>query len=105
MSSANELMVISESMSEDIFELMHSGKIYDPGDERLMKVQTERFRLLKAYNELDPADAERRERMLSSMFSPLRRRLLHRDSVSCKLGRHVCIYRRRRVCQLHPYAG
>lgn len=61
-------MVISESMSEDIFDLMHSGNIYDPGDERLMKVQTERFRLLKAYNELDPADAEGRERMLSSMF-------------------------------------
>lgn len=39
MSSSNELMVISESMSEDIFDLMHSGKIYDPGDERLMKVQ------------------------------------------------------------------
>lgn len=61
-------MVISESMSEDIFDLMHSGKIYDPGDERLMKVQAERLRLLKAYNELDPADAEGRERMLSSMF-------------------------------------
>lgn len=47
---------------------MLSGQIYDPGDGILAAMQSQRFVLLRRYNDLDPADMEGRARLLSQMF-------------------------------------
>ena len=53
---------------DKIVETMLSGQIYDPGDGILAAMQSQRFVLLRRYNDLDPADMEGRARLLSQMF-------------------------------------
>ena len=49
-------------------DILHSGKIYNPNDDGIMQEQKERLRMLKDYNDTDPADFELREKKLRAMF-------------------------------------
>lgn len=49
-------------------DILHSGKIYNPNDDGIMQEQKERLRMLKDYNDTDPADFELREKKLRVMF-------------------------------------
>ena len=53
---------------EDIFATLHSGELYLPGDERLMKEQAECLELLYDYNSTRPKEAEKRRELLLKMF-------------------------------------
>lgn len=53
----------------DIYEKLHSGELYLPGDEDLMKRQAECMELLYDYNATRPGEAERRGDLLKRMFA------------------------------------
>ncbi len=57
-------------MSE-IWEKLHSGELYDPGNEELASVQRECMRLLYQYNQTGPDDKERRRELLKQMFAQI----------------------------------
>ena len=53
----------------DIYEKLHSGELYLPGDEDLMKRQAECMELLYDYNATRPGAAENRGDLLKRMFA------------------------------------
>lgn len=53
----------------DIYEKLHSGELYLPGDEDLMKRQAECMELLYDYNATRPGEAEKRGDLLKRMFA------------------------------------
>lgn len=53
----------------DIYEKLHSGELYLPGDEDLMKRQAECMELLYDYNATRPGEAEKRSALLKRMFA------------------------------------
>lgn len=53
----------------DIYEKLHSGELYLPGDEDLMKRQAECMELLYDYNATRPGEAEKRSVLLKRMFA------------------------------------
>lgn len=55
----------------DIYEKMHSGDLYFPGDERLMKEQIKRMELLYDFNETRPSEGEKRAALLKKMFAEI----------------------------------
>ncbi len=55
----------------DIFEKLHNGDLYLPGDERLMEVQTQCLERLYDYNQTRPSEGEKREAMLKAMFAEI----------------------------------
>lgn len=83
-------------LMDKIVETMLSGQIYDPGDGILAAMQSQRFVLLRRYNDLDPADMEGRARLLSQMFRSFGEgsyieQPLHANwaGMFCDIGRHV----------------
>lgn len=58
-------------MKKDIKQKMHSGEIYDPFDEELMKEQTERLELLYDFNATRPCESEKRQELLKKMFAEI----------------------------------
>lgn len=55
----------------DIFEKMHSGELYFPGDERLAKVQAVCLERLYEYNHLRPTEYEKKNALLQEMFAEI----------------------------------
>lgn len=55
----------------DIFEKMHSGKIYDPGDADVLVKQTGYQELLYDYNMTRPGEGRRRQELLGEMFAEI----------------------------------
>lgn len=51
-----------------IWEKLHSGELYDPGDPELVQVQQACLELLYEYNSTRPDEAERRKELLKQMF-------------------------------------
>ena len=55
-----------DSMSKT--DILHTGRLYNPNDSEIMQEQKERLRMLKDYNDTDPADFVLRENKLREMF-------------------------------------
>ena len=49
-------------------DILHTGRLYNPNDSEIMQEQKERLRMLKDYNDTDPADFVLRENKLREMF-------------------------------------
>ncbi len=58
---------------DEIFEKMHSGKIYDPNDEELMEYQETLIERVNQYNQTPatPEGLKKREEMLKEMFAEI----------------------------------
>ena len=52
-------------------EKLHSGDIYAPGDEEIMKEQLKCLEKLYDFNMTRPSDTEKREKMLKNMFAEI----------------------------------
>lgn len=52
-------------------EKMHSGDIYAPGDDEIMKLQTACLEKLYDYNMTRPSEVEKRAKMLKEMFAEI----------------------------------
>ena len=50
---------------------MHTGELYLPGDEEIMKWQTECLERLYDFNNTRPSEGEKREEMLKEMFAEI----------------------------------
>ena len=100
-------------LMDKIVETMLSGQIYDPGDGILAAMQSQRFVLLRRYNDLDPADMEGRARLLSQMFRSFGEgsyieQPLHANwaGMFCDIGRHVYAnFNLTMVDDTHIYVG
>lgn len=54
-----------------IYDKMHGGEIYNPGDIELLKVQNECLEKLYDFNETRPSEYEKRMVMLKDMFAEI----------------------------------
>ena len=52
-------------------EKMHTGELYLPGDEEIVKDQTMRLNRLYDYNMTRPVEGEKREALLKEMFAEM----------------------------------
>ena len=52
-----------------MFDILHSGALYDPGDAELAAVQTRCLEMLYDYNGTRPSEQARRESLLREMFA------------------------------------
>ena len=52
-------------------EKLHSGKVYAPGDEEIMREQLKCLDMLYDFNTTRPAQMEKREEMLREMFAEI----------------------------------
>ena len=52
-------------------ERMHTGELYLPGDEEIMKEQLTCLNLLYDFNMTRPTELEKREKMLQKMFAEI----------------------------------
>lgn len=55
----------------DIKEKLHSGKLYLPDDEDIMKVQLECLDKLYDFNQTRPTEMDKREKLLKEMFAEI----------------------------------
>ncbi|EOS68443.1 galactoside O-acetyltransferase [Lachnospiraceae bacterium MD308] len=55
----------------DIFEKLHNGSIYDPGDADVLEQQMEYQELLYDYNMTRPSEGDRRTALLKEMFAEI----------------------------------
>lgn len=55
----------------DIYEKMHNCKLYDPGDEEVMKEQLVYLEKLYDFNQTRPMEMDKRETMLKEMFAEI----------------------------------
>ncbi len=55
----------------DSYEKMHSGDLYLPGDEKLMKEQTKCLEQLYIFNQTRPSEMDRRCSLLKEMFAEI----------------------------------
>lgn len=56
---------------QSIQEKMHSGEIYDPNDENILREQMDCLELLYEYNETRPHEQQRRQELLRQMFAEI----------------------------------
>lgn len=54
-----------------VYERMHTGQIYNPGDEELMKVQFGYMELLRQYNSLSLLEGEKRDALAKQLFAEI----------------------------------
>lgn len=74
----------------DIFEKMHSGKIYDPGDADILDKQTGYQELLYDYNMTRPGEGEKRQALLKEMFAEIGENCYIEPPLHANMGgRHV----------------
>lgn len=52
-------------------EKMHSGQLYDPGNEEIMQEQLDCMERLYEYNLTRPHEQEKRQQMLRQMFAEI----------------------------------
>lgn len=55
----------------DMKEKMHTGELYLPGDDEIMKEQTKCLERLYEYNMTRPSEAEKRANLLLSIFADI----------------------------------
>ena len=55
----------------NIFEKLHNGDLYLPGDERVMEVQTKCLERLYDFNATRPSEGEKRDALLKEMFAEI----------------------------------
>lgn len=55
----------------NIFEKLHNGDLYLPGDERVMEVQTKCLERLYDFNATRPSEGEKRDALLNEMFAEI----------------------------------
>lgn len=55
----------------DIYEKLHNGDLYLPGDETLMKLQTACLEQLYDFNQTRPSEGQKRTQMLNEMFAEI----------------------------------
>lgn len=55
----------------DIYEKLHNGDLYLPGDETLMKLQTACLERLYDFNQTRPSEGQKRTQMLNEMFAEI----------------------------------
>lgn len=55
----------------DIYEKLHNGDLYLPGDETLMKLQTACLERLYDFNQTRPSEGQKRTQMLKEMFAEI----------------------------------
>ncbi|MCF0132981.1 MAG: sugar O-acetyltransferase [Blautia sp.] len=55
----------------NIYEKMHSGKIYDPGEQELLEEQFVYMNLLHQFNTANPTDFEKKESLLKQIFAEI----------------------------------
>ncbi|HIS69567.1 MAG TPA: sugar O-acetyltransferase [Candidatus Gallacutalibacter stercoravium] len=55
----------------DIYEKLHNGDLYLPGDETLMKLQTACLEQLYDFNQTRPSEGQKRTQMLKEMFAEI----------------------------------
>lgn len=58
-------------MKKTMKDRMHTGELYLPGDEEIMKRQTQCLEKLYDFNHTRPSEQEKRQRMLKDMFAEI----------------------------------
>lgn len=59
------------NIKNEVFEKMHSQKLYDPGDDEVMALQFKCLDKLYDFNATRPTELERRGELLKSMFAEI----------------------------------
>ena len=72
----------------DIFEKLHDGSIYDPGDADILKQQMEYQELLYDYNMTRPSEGDRRTALLKEMFAEIGENCYIEPPLHSNMGGH-----------------
>lgn len=72
----------------DIFEKMHGGRLYDPGDADVLDKQTGYQELLYDYNMTRPKEGSRREKLLKKMFAEIGENCYVEPPLHANMGGH-----------------
>lgn len=72
----------------DIFEKMHSGKIYDPGDADVLDKQMGYQELLYDYNMTRPGEGTKRQTLLKEMFAEIGKNCYIEPPLHANMGGH-----------------
>lgn len=72
----------------DVFERMHSGKIYDPGDADVLDKQVGYQELLYDYNVTRPREAVKRQELLKEMFAEIGENCYIEPPLHANMGGH-----------------
>ena len=74
--------------SLDIFEKLHDGSIYDPGDADILEQQMEYQELLYDYNMTRPSEGDRRTALLKEMFAEIGENCYIEPPLHSNMGGH-----------------
>ena len=72
----------------DIFEKLHDGSIYDPGDADILEQQMEYQELLYDYNMTRPSEGDRRTALLKEMFAAIGENCYIEPPLHSNMGGH-----------------
>ena len=72
----------------DIFEKLHNGSIYDPGDADVLEQQMEYQELLYDYNMTRPSEGDRRTALLKEMFAEIGENCYIEQPLHSNMGGH-----------------
>ena len=72
----------------DIFEKLHNGSIYDPGDADVLEQQMEYQELLYDYNMTRPSEGDRRTALLKEMFAEIGENCYIEPPLHSNMGGH-----------------
>ena len=72
----------------DIFEKLHDGSIYDPGDAEILEQQMEYQELLYDYNMTRPSEGDRRTALLKEMFAEIGENCYIEPPLHSNMGGH-----------------
>ncbi|MCI8503493.1 MAG: sugar O-acetyltransferase [Dorea sp.] len=72
----------------DIFEKLHNGSIYDPGDADILEQQMEYQELLYDYNMTRPSEGDRRTALLKEMFAEIGENCYIEPPLHSNMGGH-----------------
>ena len=78
---------------------LHTGELYLPGDEEIMREQTACLEKLYDYNATRPSEGEKRARLLKEMFLSIGEGCYIEPPAACELGRRALPLRQKRVCE------
>ena len=81
-------MGIRGNLKVDIFEKMHSGKIYDPGDADVLDKQMGYQELLYDYNMTRPGEGMKRQTLLKKMFADIGENCYIEPPLHANMGAH-----------------
>lgn len=81
-------MRIRRNLKVDIFEKMHSGRIYDPGDADVLDKQMGYQELLYDYNMTRPGEGIKRQTLLKKMFADIGENCYIEPPLHANMGAH-----------------